>query len=86
MIGLVVRWLSPCSSTRSRRFLHNLTVEVEAFVDNKDIGFVHAGQEAQVTIETFPFTKYGNVAATVTQVSIDVIRQEKAGREKDVLF
>jgi len=60
-------------------------VEVEAFVDNKDIGFIHAGQEAQVKIETFPFTRYGTVAATVTQVSSDAIRQEKPGRDHGAL-
>jgi hypothetical protein len=32
-------------------------LEVEAFLENKDIGFVNAGQEAEVKIETFPFTK-----------------------------
>jgi hemolysin D len=31
-------------------------LEVEAFLENKDIGFVDAGQEAEVKIETFPFT------------------------------
>jgi hemolysin D len=36
-------------------------LEVEAFLENKDIGFVNAGQEAEVKIETFPFTKYGTI-------------------------
>jgi hypothetical protein len=27
-------------------------------VSNKDIGFVHAGQEAEIKIDTFDFTKY----------------------------
>ena len=54
-------------------------VEVEAFVENKDIGFVNAGQEAQVKVETFPFTRYGTIPATVTQVANDAINDEKKG-------
>ena len=31
-------------------------LEVEAFVENKDIGFVRDGQEAEIKIETFSYT------------------------------
>lgn len=34
-------------------------VEAEAMLENKDIGFVKAGQTVVVKIETFNFTKYG---------------------------
>lgn len=54
-------------------------VEVEAFLENKDIGFVNPGQEAEVKIETFPFTKYGTIHAKVTHVSNDAINDEKKG-------
>ncbi|BBA32640.1 HlyD family secretion protein [Methylocaldum marinum] len=54
-------------------------LEVEAFIQNKDIGFVNAGQEAEVKIETFPFTKYGTIPAKVMQVSNDAIQDEKRG-------
>lgn len=54
-------------------------LEIEAFIENKDIGFVFAGQEAQVKLETFPFTRYGTVPATVTHVSSDAISDEKRG-------
>ncbi len=54
-------------------------LEVEAFVENKDIGFVQAGQNAEVKIETFPFTKYGTLHGTVAQVSSDAIQDEKRG-------
>jgi len=54
-------------------------LEVEAFLENKDIGFVNAGQVAEVKIETFPFTKYGTIPATLTQVSHDAIADEKRG-------
>ncbi len=54
-------------------------LEVEAFVANKDIGFVHAGQEAKVKLETFPFTKYGTIKGRITHVSSDAIQDEKLG-------
>jgi hemolysin D len=54
-------------------------LEVEAFLDNKDIGFVTAGQIAAVKIETFPYTKYGTVSAKVAHVSDDAINDEKKG-------
>lgn len=44
-------------------------VEVEALLENKDVGFVHAGQPVSVKVETFNFTKYGTVAGEVVSVS-----------------
>jgi hemolysin D len=48
-------------------------VEVEAKLSNKDIGFVRAGMPAEIKVETFPFTRYGVIHATVTNVSSDAI-------------
>ena len=55
------------------------TLEVEALVQNKDIGFVHAGQAAEIKIETFPFTKYGIIDAEIRHLSNDAIADEKLG-------
>ena len=52
---------------------------VEAFVSNQDIGYVRAGQRAEVKIATFPFTKYGVIEATVDQVAEDATVDEKLG-------
>lgn len=54
-------------------------LEVEAFIENKDVGFVSEGQEAQAKLETFLYTKYGTIPATVTHVSHDAIQDEKRG-------
>jgi hemolysin D len=54
-------------------------IEIEAFVENKDIGFVNPGQDAVVKIETFPFTKYGTIDAKVVSVSSDAVNDEKRG-------
>lgn len=58
---------------------HDSVLDVEAFLENKDIGFVNPGQEAEIKIETFPFTKYGTIRAQVTHVSNDAINDEKKG-------
>ncbi|MDD2669910.1 HlyD family type I secretion periplasmic adaptor subunit [Zoogloea sp.] len=54
-------------------------LEVEAFIENKDIGFVKGGQDAEVKVETFQYTKYGTIHAGVTSVSHDAINDEKRG-------
>jgi hemolysin D len=54
-------------------------LEVEAFFENKDIGFVRPEQVATVKIETFQYTKYGTIDAVVASVSHDAIQDEKRG-------
>jgi hemolysin D len=54
-------------------------VTVEVTLDNKDIGFVNAGQAAEIKLETFPYTRYGTIPATVTRVSADAVNDEKRG-------
>jgi hemolysin D len=54
-------------------------VTAEVVLENKDVGFVNAGQQAEVKLETFPFTRYGTVQATVTRVSADAVTDEKRG-------
>lgn len=58
---------------------HDNPLEVEAFIENKDIGFIKAGQDAEIKIETFQYTKYGTIHARVTSVSHDAINDEKRG-------
>ncbi len=54
-------------------------IEVEAMVLNKDIGFVHEGQDAIVKIETFNFTKYGYIEGRVARVSRDAVIDRERG-------
>jgi hemolysin D len=49
------------------------TLEIEAYVLNRDIGFVNVGQEAVVKVESFPFTRYGSVKAHVIRIAKDAI-------------
>ena len=55
------------------------SIEIEAMVLNKDIGFVHDGQDAEIKVESFPFTKYGTLRGDVKHVSRDAIQDEKQG-------
>jgi membrane fusion protein, hemolysin D len=53
--------------------------EIEAVLENKDVGFVKIGQRAEVKVETFPFTRYGTLSGIVTFVSNDAVLDEKRG-------
>jgi hemolysin D len=69
----------------------DVTLEVEAWVANKDIGFVQVGQRAEVKVETFNFQKYGTVDAQVTEISPDSITNDKEkeksqDRDKDMKY
>lgn len=55
------------------------TVSAEVTVANQDIGFVNAGQIAEVKLETFPYTRYGTVSAKVDVVTADAVTDEKKG-------
>jgi hemolysin D len=55
------------------------TLEVEVMLGNNDIGFVQKDMPAEIKIHTFPFTKYGLIDATVTNISDDAIIDEKLG-------
>jgi len=54
-------------------------LRVEAWIPNKDIGFVHGGQAAEIKVETFPFTKYGVIDGTIDTISNDAIADENLG-------
>jgi hemolysin D len=52
-------------------------LEIEAMVSNRDIGFVHAGQQAEIKVDTFSFTRYGLLHGEVINVSQDAITRDK---------
>ncbi len=55
------------------------SVEVEAQVDNRDVGFVKEGQPVEIKVETFQFTLYGTIPGRVLTVSDDAVPIEKIG-------
>jgi hemolysin D len=52
-------------------------IEIEAMVQNRDIGFVHDGDAAEIKIDTFNFTKYGLLHGKVLSISADAIQRDK---------
>lgn len=52
---------------------------VEAMLLNNDIGFVKAGQEAEIKFDTFPFQKYGTMKGRVVWLSPDAVDDDKLG-------
>ncbi|GIU29435.1 HlyD family type I secretion periplasmic adaptor subunit [Shewanella colwelliana] len=54
-------------------------LDVEVFLDNKDIGFVREQMSAEIKIHTFPFTKYGIIDGEVISVTDDATVDEQRG-------
>jgi hemolysin D len=53
-------------------------LEIEAYVRNRDVGFVSIGQEAAVKVESFPYTRYGAIHAHVVRIARDAIPEPDA--------
>jgi HlyD family secretion protein len=53
----------------------------EVDVTNADIGFVSKGQKADVRIDSFPFSEFGDVKGTVESVGSDALPPDQIHRE-----
>lgn len=58
----------------------HVTAEVE--LENKDIGFVAVGQHAEIKVETFPYTDYGTVPATVIRIAADAVPRDAVAAQQ----
>ncbi len=45
----------------------------EAFITNKDIGFVREGMKVDVRIDSFPFSEFGDIKGEITSVASDAL-------------
>ncbi|EXI62751.1 hemolysin D [Mannheimia granulomatis] len=54
-------------------------LEATALVQNKDIGFVTAGQDVIIKVETFPYTRYGYLNGKIKHISPDAIEHPNLG-------
>lgn len=52
------------------------TIALDAYLNNKDVGFVKVGQEVAVKLEAFPFTRYGLIEGKVLSISHDSIEKQ----------
>ena len=59
----------------------DVRLEVEAWVSNKDIGFVEVGQRAEIKVDTFNFQKFGTIDAEVSEISPDPGKQTEKDTE-----
>lgn len=48
-------------------------LEIQAYILNRDAGFVKVGQRAIIKVDALPFTRYGTIEGTVTYVARDAI-------------
>ncbi|MFC3267203.1 HlyD family type I secretion periplasmic adaptor subunit [Camelimonas abortus] len=53
-------------------------LEIEAYLPNRDVGFVAAGQRAVIKVEAFPFTRYGVIVGEVVHVARDAVPEPDA--------
>ena len=53
-------------------------IEVDCLVPNKDIGFVSEGQDVEVKLEAFPFTRYGLIKGRVRKLGRDAATNPNA--------
>jgi hemolysin D len=51
-------------------------LEIEAMVPNRDVGFVEPGQEAEIKVATFNFTRYGLLHGKVLSISPDAVGKD----------
>lgn len=58
-------------------------LEIEAMVSNRDIGFVHVGQDVEIKVDTFNFTRYGLIHGKVLSISQDAISHDKPQDRSD---
>jgi hemolysin D len=52
-------------------------LEIEAMVSNSDVGFISAGQDAAIKVDTFNFTRYGLLHGRVLGVSRDTVTNDR---------
>ncbi|SEM32466.1 hemolysin D [Xaviernesmea oryzae] len=56
-------------------------VAIEAVVENRDVGFVRAGQPVEIKVEAFPYTHYGLIKGRVAQIARDAQPDPELTRE-----
>ena len=59
-------------------------LEIEAMVSNHDVGFVHAGDQVEIKVDTFDFTRYGLLHGRVLNISSDsIVRDTPSDKSTD---
>jgi hemolysin D len=69
----------PAAQTLMNIVPDGLELEIEAVIDNQDIGHIRAGQEVQIKVQSFPFGRYGLMSGQVKGISATAAMDEKKG-------
>ena len=56
----------------------DVSLEIECYAPNKDIGFIRVGQPVVIKIEAFPFTRFGTLDGVVQKIAYDAIPEPDA--------
>ena len=57
------------------------TLEASVFVTNADVGFLKAGMEAQVRVDAYPFTQYGEIPGELKRVGKQSLEPDQQNPE-----
>ncbi|MDO4177808.1 MAG: HlyD family type I secretion periplasmic adaptor subunit [Phascolarctobacterium sp.] len=60
-------------------------MEVEAWMENKDVGFVYEGQKVEVKVDAFNFQKFGVLQGEVHSISADAIEDQRGEQRYRVM-
>ncbi len=52
-------------------------LQIEAFIDPKDIGFIEPGQKAKISLTAYDSSKYGYIKGTLIQIAADTVFWEE---------
>jgi len=54
-------------------------LQVKATIENRDVGFVQVGQPVVVKVAAFPYTHYGYLKGTISELANDAAQDKKRG-------
>nr|WP_176488098.1 HlyD family efflux transporter periplasmic adaptor subunit [Candidatus Regiella insecticola] len=57
---------------------HNI-LEIDVMLLNKDVGFVLPGQQVDIKVDSFPYTRYGTLQGIIKHISLDAVDDAKQG-------
>ena len=76
---------SPGYSVNNGEILMNIVpigdVQAKVFVTNRDVGFLKQNMRAQVRVNAFPFTQFGEIEGTLKLLGREVVQQSQTNPE-----
>jgi RTX toxin transport system membrane fusion protein len=57
----------------------NHPLELDVMILNKDVGFVLPGQQVEVKVDSFPYTRFGTLSGEVKYISRDAMEDQQQG-------